>query len=86
MLFFQGACQSAPCLNAGECTDRTDGYECSCKSGYSGDLCEDECASAPCSNGATCQDGIESYKCMCASSYKGETCSEGTQKRISRRK
>ncbi|XP_045172381.2 protein jagged-1-like [Mercenaria mercenaria] len=36
-----GLCESYPCLNNGVCTDTSNGYECDCHKGYSGEHCED---------------------------------------------
>ena len=32
-------CSSYPCLNAATCTDKLNGYECHCRTGYSGETC-----------------------------------------------
>ncbi len=49
-LFFNGVlrldqidvddCQADPCLNGGECSDRVDGFECRCRAGFRGAVCE----------------------------------------------
>ena len=33
-------CESEPCHNGGTCVDSIDGYTCTCKSGYTGVVCE----------------------------------------------
>ena len=33
-------CHSDPCMNSGTCTDKVNGYECSCSDGYTGTHCE----------------------------------------------
>ena len=33
-------CLPNPCMNEGTCSDRIDGYSCSCVAGYTGQNCE----------------------------------------------
>ena len=54
-------CLSDPCHYNGTCTDRVNGYNCSCIPGVTGLNCEtniDECLSEPCQNGGQCLDEI----------------------------
>nr|XP_054763104.1 exoglucanase A-like [Lytechinus pictus] len=43
-------CSSDPCRNGGTCIDGINSYTCSCRTGYTGNICDqdvDECASIP---------------------------------------
>ena len=33
-------CAAQPCLNGGVCTDKVNGYQCSCSDGYAGVNCQ----------------------------------------------
>ena len=49
-------CESEPCRNGATCTDKINGYTCSCVPGFTGSDCEsdiDECVTQPdiCKNG-----------------------------------
>ena len=35
------ACESAPCLNGGSCTDTDTGFTCTCTKGWRGNTCEE---------------------------------------------
>ena len=68
-------CASNPCQNAGTCTDRVNGYDCSCVSGWDGTWCEndiDECISVPCQHAGTCTDQVDGYVCACFDGYAGK--------------
>ena len=43
-------------------------FNCDCKDGFEGDLCEtntDDCVDHQCSNGGVCVDDIAGYNCQC---------------------
>ena len=42
LIFFSdiNECESSPCQNGGACTDKVNGYECTCAAGYAGADCE----------------------------------------------
>lgn len=70
-------CSSNPCGNNGDCTDRLNGYTCTCHAGFIGDHCQtniDECSSSPCQNGGNCTDGVNGYSCQCVDGYSGSRC------------
>ena len=55
-------CASSPCLNGGNCVDKTDGFECDCEHtyapGYVGDRCQyrrGNCDPDLCQHGGTCE-------------------------------
>jgi hypothetical protein len=51
--------------NNATCTDKINGFSCSCPSGYTGSKCDiniGECKNSPCLNG-TCVDRINGYSC-----------------------
>ena len=35
------ACESAPCLNGGSCTNTDTGFTCTCAEGWRGNTCEE---------------------------------------------
>lgn len=55
---------------AAGCIDQVNGFVCSCRPGYEGELCDLDrrgCRSSPCLNGAVCQsEGGSSYSCLCS--------------------
>lgn len=68
-------CAQNPCTH-GVCSDRVNGYACTCEAGYAGTNCEqdlDDCAANPCRQG-TCQDLANDYKCLCPEGYSGKNC------------
>lgn len=66
-------CADKPCKNGGMCSDSVGGYDCVCKSGFSGVHCEiDEtlCTMEPgkgCSQ--FCKPGYTAYQCSCAQGW-----------------
>ncbi|XP_063405028.1 uncharacterized protein LOC134688340 [Mytilus trossulus] len=73
-------CASGPCKHGGICTDKVNGYTCTCVTGYVGVHCEiniNECASGPCKHRGTCKDNVNGYTCSCAPGYNGVHCERG---------
>lgn len=71
-------CDSQPCLNLGLCQDQFNEFNCSCRAGWEGKVCEseiDECSSGPCAYG-TCTDLLADYQCDCEPGYAGKDCQE----------
>jgi fibulin 1/2 len=74
-------CASHPCLNDAVCLDGVAMFKCSCSSGYSGSLCEEEvneCASDPCQNNGTCFDKVDRFECNCVAGYEETVCQRET--------
>ncbi|XP_066926662.1 adhesive plaque matrix protein 2-like [Clytia hemisphaerica] len=74
-----------PCLNGGTCIDAyPDGFECSCPTGFSGNLCRmvNACDTYGllCQNGGTCMaDGtVDGFSCTCAAGYSGPYCTQSS--------
>ncbi|XP_027059482.1 neurogenic locus Notch protein-like [Pocillopora damicornis] len=70
-------CEQNPCKNGATCSNVEEGYQCTCKPGYSGAQCDqdiNECTNSPCQNGATCVNLQGSYRCDCKSGYNGNKC------------
>ncbi|XP_030645708.1 protein Z, vitamin K-dependent plasma glycoprotein a [Chanos chanos] len=67
-------CAGQPCKNGAMCSDSVGGYDCICKSGYSGVHCETDqtvCVvdkTKGCSQ--FCKPGYQSYECSCARGWK----------------
>ncbi|KAJ0001399.1 hypothetical protein NQD34_006419 [Periophthalmus magnuspinnatus] len=67
-------CISNPCQNGALCSDSAGGYDCVCKSGFSGIHCEKDETICPtekdkgCSQ--FCKPGYSSYDCSCAEGWK----------------
>lgn len=57
-------CLSGPCSNGGTCTDKVNGYECSCSLGYEGTNCEIDTSTTPINNNSSTSsiDDISSTK------------------------
>ncbi|XP_060607314.1 sushi, von Willebrand factor type A, EGF and pentraxin domain-containing protein 1-like isoform X2 [Ruditapes philippinarum] len=70
------ACLMSPC-NGHVCTNRQDGYTCTCDNGWSGTNCDtppDRCINNACVNGATCISLSTNYMCECTPGYSGQFC------------
>jgi probable HAF family extracellular repeat protein len=70
-------CDAKPCLHGGVCQPTSDGFKCSCPSGFSGPICdfeENECDADPCVNGGECADGAGRYTCTCPDGFSGTRC------------
>jgi hypothetical protein len=66
----------SPC-NGHVCTNRQDGYTCTCDNGWSGTNCDtppDRCINNACVNGATCISLSTNYMCECTPGYSGQFC------------
>ncbi|KAF4081609.1 hypothetical protein AMELA_G00163350 [Ameiurus melas] len=69
-------CANQPCKNGALCSDSVGGYDCICKSGFSGVHCDTDqtiCVidkTKGCSQ--FCKPGYQSYECSCASGWKLE--------------
>ncbi|KAJ7989348.1 hypothetical protein DPEC_G00303600 [Dallia pectoralis] len=67
-------CAERPCKNGAMCSDSVGGYDCVCKSGFSGVHCETDqtiCMvdkTKGCSQ--FCKPGYQSFECSCASGWK----------------
>ena len=78
----------SPCLNGASCRDKTDGFECSCATGWSGTTCADdidECAITEnlCNNGI-CRNTPGSYECYCRPGFSGNHCNHDFDECLSR--
>lgn len=63
--------------NNGICVNNQGGFQCYCKPGYTGELCNldfDECLSMPCQNNAKCLNKVNNYECVCTPGYEGNEC------------
>ena len=70
-------CQHIPCKNGAKCTNKDNGFICTCNFGFTGELCEtniDECANANCGENSSCIDLINGYVCICANNFYGSDC------------
>ncbi|XP_028408153.1 proprotein convertase subtilisin/kexin type 4-like isoform X2 [Dendronephthya gigantea] len=70
-------CATNTCRNGATCFNKTNSYECSCKTGFTGVNCEKHinyCAKNTCRNGATCFNKINSYECSCKTGFTGVNC------------
>ncbi|XP_051573409.1 protein Z, vitamin K-dependent plasma glycoprotein a [Myxocyprinus asiaticus] len=67
-------CAEQPCKNGAMCSDSVGGYDCICKSGFTGTHCETDQTvcfidkSKGCSQ--FCKPGYQSYECSCAHGWK----------------
>ena len=75
-------CPTNECQNNAKCSDKIDGYECVCQTGWKGRFCEidvDECTSlmgSPCREGSTCVNIVGDYECVCINGWSGKNCDE----------
>ncbi|KAG8240118.1 hypothetical protein J437_LFUL019751, partial [Ladona fulva] len=70
-------CKLNPCHNGGTCVDKVNSFQCICKEGWEGNICninKNECEPNPCRNNGTCIDGIADFVCSCRDGWKGKTC------------
>lgn len=67
-------CAEDPCKNGALCSDSVGGYDCVCKSGFTGVHCENDQTLCPLekNKGCTqfCKPGYTSYECSCARGWK----------------
>ncbi|KAM3597669.1 uncharacterized protein V6R79_007791 [Siganus canaliculatus] len=67
-------CAEKPCKNGAMCSDSVGGYDCVCKSGFSGVHCEKDetLCTLEKNKGCTqfCKPGYTSYECSCARGWK----------------
>ena len=57
------------------CSETSSQYECMCREGYYGVLCEhlDPCLPKPCQNGGSCTNLTDTtFSCVCPPGYTGE--------------
>ncbi|KAF3700192.1 Coagulation factor X [Channa argus] len=67
-------CAENPCKNGAMCSDSVGGYDCVCKSGFTGVHCENDQTLCPLENNKGCSQfckpGYSSYECSCARGWK----------------
>ncbi|KAJ8254204.1 hypothetical protein COCON_G00208160 [Conger conger] len=67
-------CAGNPCKNGAMCSDSVGGYDCVCKSGFSGVYCETDQTVCILAQGKGCSQfckpGYQSYECSCARGWK----------------
>ncbi|KAJ8047135.1 Fibropellin-1 [Holothuria leucospilota] len=83
-----GTCEpDNPCLNGGTCTTVTPTslhplpFDCSCTTGYKGEICEIEktrceIAGFPCMSGGVCNNNMTEPLCTCPYGYNGTYCQD----------
>lgn len=77
---FNSSCLSNPCLNGGNCVEKTNSYICQCHEGYDGNRCQtaiEPCQSNPCHNNDVCYTDFTkplNLKCICSLKYAGQYC------------
>ncbi|XP_066540896.1 protein jagged-1b isoform X2 [Hoplias malabaricus] len=74
-----GVCDSAPCLNGGQCVEQEKDKSmlCNCPVGYTGMYCEeviDMCNPNPCQKGVPCRRTDGGYMCGCPEGYFENEC------------
>ncbi|CAF0865424.1 unnamed protein product [Rotaria sordida] len=67
-----------PCRNGRCISNERGGFQCKCRTGWSGRRCDQVssyCAKYnPCLNNGTCHDDGESYRCQCSDNFMGHRC------------
>ncbi|KAJ8961086.1 hypothetical protein NQ318_008762 [Aromia moschata] len=72
------ACLSNPCKNGASCTSVDDSWQCHCKDGYLGKMCDiSVCDNSPCLFGGTCIPFTNNgYICLCPYGKHGHFCED----------
>lgn len=67
-------CAGNPCENGAMCSDSVGGYDCVCKSGFTGPICEKDQTLCTMENNKGCSQfckpGYTSYECSCADGWR----------------
>lgn len=69
-------CNPNPCRSGGQCNSLSNGFQCSCPTGYSGSTCENfVCSPNPCVRG-TCSPTNNGFSCTCETGWSGLRCDQ----------
>ncbi|CAD5124310.1 DgyrCDS12602 [Dimorphilus gyrociliatus] len=69
-------CSPNPCRNDGRCNSLPTGFQCSCRLGYSGNICDVYvCSPNPCFRGQ-CSPLNSGFSCRCDQGWSGERCDQ----------